>query len=369
MRNNLAIETYKLQNESVILTPNILLYPELVKANIALTLKNCTAKNLRPHIKTIKCKELVLMLLEAGVTKFKCATLKEASLLAEVGAVDVLLAYPLVSANINAFLDLTVSFSKTTFRVLVDSVDGAHILNEQALARSIHVDVFIDMNLGMNRTGVSLTEVLEFGVQVSQLSNLKVIGLHGYDGHIQDNDLDERYKKIKPILDNVLLLYKKLEEALHSKLTLVLGGSNTFPIYRELPFVECSPGTFMLWDWGYTCTLKEQPYHCAAVLVSRVISKPTRSTLCLDLGHKAVAAENNIDKRIYVIGHSDWKVVSQSEEHLIVEVPEQEWDKFNVGEMQYIIPYHICPTIAKYPYYQIIKEGQAIEKWGIAQRY
>lgn len=369
MKNRLAIETYKLTDESVMLTPNILLYPALVKANIALILNGCKAENIRPHIKTIKNMELVQMLLEAGVTKFKCATLKEAWLLAEAGAVDVLLAYPLVGANITAFLDLLVSFPKVTFQVLVDSCAGAYMLNKQALAKGVNVAVFIDINLGMNRTGVSLTEAFECGVQVSQLSNLKVIGLHGYDGHIQETDLNERYKVVKRVLDRVLLLYKKLEEELHSKLRLVLGGSNTFPIYRELPFVECSPGTFMLWDWGYTSTLKEQPYHCAAVLVSRVISKPTALTLCLDLGHKAVAAENSIDKRIQVIGHADWKAISQSEEHLIVEVPVAEWENTNLGDMHYIVPYHICPTVAKYPYYQVVDKGVVVEQWSIVQRY
>lgn len=369
MEDKLTVKTYKLTNESAMLTPNILLYPALVKANIALMLKSCRAENLRPHIKTIKNKELVRMLLEAGITKFKCATLKEAVLLAEVGAVDVLLAYPLVGTNITSFLDLLVSFPKVTFQVLVDSLAGACTLNEQALAKDVNVEVFIDINLGMNRTGISLTDAFDCGVQVSQLSNLKVVGLHGYDGHIQETDLNERYKAVKPMLDRVLLLYKKLEEELHSKLKLVLGGSNTFPIYRQLPFVECSPGTFMLWDWGYTSTLKEQPYHCAAVLVSRVISKPTALTLCLDLGHKAVAAENSIDKRIQVIGHADWKAISQSEEHLIVEVPAAEWANASIGDMHYIVPYHICPTVAKYPYYQMIDEGVVVEQWSIAQRY
>lgn len=369
MRNKLGIEVYKLAHEEDILTPNILLFPELVKENIALTLKNCKVENLRPHIKTIKCEELVNMLLEAGVSKFKCATIREASLLAETGGADVLLAYPLIGANIDAFLELIVAFSNTKFSVLVDSLNGAEKLNELAKEQGLTINVFIDLNLGMNRTGVALTEAYEFVMQVAKFSNLLIVGLHGYDGHIQETDLDERYNKVKPVLDKVLLLYKKFEEALHRKLNLVLGGSNTFPIYRELPFVECSPGTFMLWDLGYHRTLKEQPYNCAAVLISRVISKPTATTLCLDLGHKAVAAENSIDKRIHIIGHENWRAVSQSEEHLVVSVPTNESDNAKIGDMHYIVPYHICPTVAKYPCYQVVQGGLVIDKWSILQRY
>ncbi|MBL1409413.1 alanine racemase [Sphingobacterium faecale] len=369
MENKNMLSNYWIKDGSAILTPNLLLYPNLVKANINLTLQGCKVENLRPHIKTIKNRELVQTLLEAGVTKFKCATLSEARLLAELGAADVLLAYPLVGPNITVFLDLVVKFPTTLFGALVDSIDGGQILNEQAMGRRVMVDVFIDLNLGMNRTGVSLVDAFETGIEISKLSNLNIAGLHGYDGHIQDTDLIVRYNKVKPVLDQVLNLYKSLEEALHSKLKLVLGGSNTFSIYRELPFVECSPGTFMLWDWGYQSTLKEQAYHCAAILVSRVISKPTKSTLCLDLGHKAIAAENSINKRLHIIGHSDWQPISQSEEHLVVEVPTSEWPNVSIGDMHYIIPYHICPTVAKYPCYQVVDKGVVVEQWPIAQRY
>lgn len=363
------METYKLLDEASMLTPNILLYPKLVEANIAMALKNCRAENLRPHIKTIKCRELVGLLLKAGITKFKCATINEAELLAEISAGEVLLAYPLVGANVSAFLDLVDLFPRTKFQVLVDSVYCAQVLNEQAAVRGVSIAVFIDLNLGMNRTGVVVDEGFDFGLQVSKFSNLNVVGLHGYDGHIQDYGLNERFRKVKPLLEQVLQLYKQLQEALYRKLKLVLGGSNTFPIYRALSFVECSPGTFMLWDWGYASILKEQPFHFGAVLVSRVISKPAHAILCLDLGHKAIAAENAIERRMHFLGHEDWKAVSQSEEHLIVEVPEHEWDNVNVGEMQYIIPYHICPTVAKYPRFQVIKAGKFAGEWVIAQRY
>lgn len=364
------IGLYALNTDSTLLTPNLLLYPDLVRQNIKLTLKYCKPDNLRPHIKTIKNKELVQMLLEEGVSKFKCATLKEAALLGEAGVPDVLLAYPLVKCNVLAYLEILERLPKTNFQVIVDSMGAAELLDQSARDRNRIVKVFIDINIGMNRTGVALDELYDFGMQLADLKGLCIVGLHAYDGHLQDRELDDRCQKARPVLGRVLELYKQLEEALHVKLKLVLGGSNTFPIYREYPFVECSPGTFMLWDWGYHSTLKEQDYYrCAAVLATRVISKPTDSTLCFDLGYKAIAAENAMDKRLHFLEKEHWTAVSQSEEHLIVEVPKREWEAVAVGDLFFVIPYHICPTVAKYPAYRVVQGGEIVDSWSIIQRY
>lgn len=366
----MSSDLYKFETHDALLTPNLLLYPDLVRENIRMTLKHCKPENLRPHVKTIKNKELIQMLQEEGVSKFKCATLAEAELLGACKAADVLLAYPMVGGNVVRYLEIIEQYPDTNFQVIVDSISVAEGVHLEAIKQNRQIQVFIDVNLGMNRTGVSLEEAPELVMQVSMLGSLKIVGLHGYDGHLQDTDVAIRFKQTKEKLDKVLVLYKKLEEVLHCKLKLVLGGSNTFPIYRDYPFIESSPGTFMLWDWGYHTTLKEQEYyHCAAVLGTRVISKPTPTTLCFDLGHKAIAAENSIDKRIHFVDHGDWKALSQSEEHLVVEVPSTDWKAVNVGDFHFAIPYHICPTVAKYPAYQVVCDGKLTGKWTIIPRY
>lgn len=360
---------YQVDNLFEILTPNILLFPDLVRQNIEKILVHCPAERLRPHIKTIKNKELINLLQEAGVYKFKCATLKEAALLAEVTAKDILLAYPLVVSNIHKYLKLILEFPDSTFRVIVESLDCAKELNTAAQKLGIQVSVVVDVNIGMNRTGVSLDKIKNLSSSLLELSNLIIEGIHGYDGHIQDDNLQDRIIQVEPVLNELFKLHKNLEKLLNRQLMLVLGGSNTFPIYSKYESIECSPGTFMLWDWGYHKTLAEQDFSCAAVLVSRVISKPTVATLCLDLGHKAIAAENPIDKRMYFVDHPSWIAISQSEEHLLVEVSLTDWEQVQIGDLQYIIPYHICPTVAKYPSYNVVRDGRVFESWNIVQRY
>ncbi len=103
---------------------------------------------------------------------------------------------------------------------------------------------------------------------------------------------------------------------------LVLGGTPTFPIHAALDAlgIECSPGTCTLHDFGYATRYPDLPFEPAAVLLSRVISHPCPDRLCLDLGHKAVAADPP-RARVSLLDVPDATLGGQSEEHLVVETP------------------------------------------------
>jgi D-serine deaminase-like pyridoxal phosphate-dependent protein len=90
-------------------------------------------------------------------------------------------------------------------------------------------------------------------------------------------------------------------------------------------------------------------------IIARIISKPTPSTICLDLGHKSVAAENPIENRVRFIDRPNWILMSQSEEHGIVEVGDS--SSYEIGEIVRMIPYHICPTVNLHSHLQVIDGG------------
>src|SRR5690606_32154722 len=147
---------------------------------------------------------------------------------------------------------------------------------------------------------------------------------------------------------------------------IVIGGSPSFPIYATYSDVECSPGTFILWDKGYADGLPDQPFLPAAVLLTRIVSMPDANRLCVDLGHKAVAAENPLDRRVYFLNAPDLKPVGQSEEHLVLEAPfGHSW---KTGGVLYGLPYHICPTVALYDRPTVVQNIQALDTWPVAAR-
>ena len=88
-------------------SPALLIYKDRVQHNIALAIQIVgDAARLRPHVKTHKSPEATKLMLEAGITKFKCATIAEAEMLAQCGAPDILLAYQPVGPKIGRLLKL-----------------------------------------------------------------------------------------------------------------------------------------------------------------------------------------------------------------------------------------------------------------------
>ena len=176
---------YVISNVDRIDSPALAFYPDRISGNIELAKRIIGDTNrLRPHVKTNKAAEVSRMLLDAGIRKFKCATIAEAEMLGHINAPDVLLAYQPVGPKISRLLDLIKAYPATHYSCLVDQAENARAISALCEAGNITLDVFIDLNVGMNRTGV-LPERAEALVDaILPLKSLQIIGLHGYDGHI-----------------------------------------------------------------------------------------------------------------------------------------------------------------------------------------
>ncbi len=319
---------------------------------------------LRPHIKTHKMAEVIRMQQEKGIQKFKCATIAEAELLGQCKAADVLLAMQLVGHNQERFLNLTENYPDTKFATLVDNEHTLAELSEKAVKANKVVSLFIDLNNGMNRTGCRSNEAaLQLWKAISKNDVTKAKGLHAYDGHIRNTDLEERKKKCDACFDMVIKLKNEIEASGFNVESIIAGGSPSFPVHAKRPGVESSPGTTLLWDARYGSLFPDMPFHYAAVLLMRIISKPEKDIICFDLGHKAVAPEMEFP-RIQILGLEDSEQIGQSEEHLVVRSSSAE--KFQVGDVFYAIPLHICPTVSKYSEVHTVHNGTVSGVWKVA---
>src|SRR6187397_3133070 len=150
---------YTIKNINELDSPALVVFPDRIKYNIQLAIEMIgDVSRLRPHIKTNKSREAAQLMLEAGIEKFKCATIAEAEMLAQCNAPDVLLAYQPLGPKLNRFISLIKKYPSTKFSCLTDNIAAA---NEQALAFStenITVPVYFDLNVGMNRTGIAPDE-------------------------------------------------------------------------------------------------------------------------------------------------------------------------------------------------------------------
>lgn len=349
---------FEIKNINGLDSPALVVFPERVKHNIQLAIDMIgDPARLRPHIKTNKSPDVAKLMLDAGITKFKCATIAEAEMLAQCNAPDVLLAYQPLGPKLVRFMSLINKYPATKFSCLTDNVAAANEQGSAFTASDFNVPVFIDLNVGMNRTGISPNEkAIELANHCLLVKGLILKGLHAYDGHIRDVDFDLKKQKC----DAAFAAVEKLNETLKLS-TIIMGGSPAFSVHCKRKDIECSPGTFVYWDKGYSDLCPEQAFLPAAVLVTRIISLPSENKICLDLGHKSVAAENDIAKRVFFLNAEGLKPVGQSEEHLVLETSENH--SFKVGDIFYALPYHVCPTVALYERVFTVEQNKVTGEW------
>lgn len=359
-------EWYRIDNIETLDTPVVVVYPERVQENIRILKKFVPdMRKVRPHMKTNKSTEIARMMMQEGITKFKCATISEAEMLATTGATDVFLAYQPVGPKAERLAELVKKFPSTKFSCLIDNNAAAKHLHEIFSRQNLRMHVLIDLNIGMNRTGISPSNAYDLFHACLSLKGIKVIGLHAYDGHLRDTDIEERTRKCNEAFTPVNLLREKMS-MLAGNITVVAGGTPTFPIHAKRKGVECSPGTFIYWDKGYQSILQEQPFLFAALIVTRVVSKPTDETICVDLGHKAIASENSIQQRVTFLNAPELQPIGHSEEHLVLQA--EKGNGYQIGDVLYGVPYHVCPTIALHDRTAVVENKKAIGFWNTESR-
>lgn len=349
-------------------SPSVVLYESHLDHNLRQMLKmvNNDTGRLRPHLKTNKMPEVVRRMMGVGMKNFKTSTIAEAEMAAKESAESVLIAHQLVGPKINRFFDLIHRFPATDFYTIVDNPYSADMLNTKASAAGKEVPVYIDINNGMNRSGIEPGPgIVKLADRIKECKFLKLNGLHVYDGHHRDTDYTVRKEKLERGFRDVQDIYDELKQS-YPHLQLVSGGTPAFTTHRLAEDRICSPGTCVFWDWGYDEKLTEQEFKFAVLLVSRVISKPARGIVTIDLGHKAVAAENPVDRRVKFLNLSGYELLSQSEEHGVLKV--KDWENIRVGDVLYGVPYHICPTINLYDEIPVIAEGNKTGVWEITAR-
>lgn len=369
MNNDKTENSWYLINDiDTIDSPALIIYQERVLENIKTLLSMIDdVKRLRPHVKTHKSKEATTLLMNAGINKFKCATIAEAEMLALSLAPDVLLAYQPTGPKLKRFIEIIKRYPSTKFSCLVDNIISAKNIGAEAESNNIVIPVFIDLNVGMNRTGITPgDEAIELYKASNNIPGIQAIGLHVYDGHIRNPDIQQRTVECNKAFEAVLQMQNALFGDGFPEPIIVAGGSPTFPIHAKRKKIECSPGTFIYWDRGYQRSCQEQSFIPAALVISRIISLPSDTKLCLDLGHKSIASENALDNRVYFLNAPELKFISQSEEHLVAEVPKGH--SYKIGDVLYGLPYHICPTVALYERVSVIAKNKVIAEWKIIAR-
>jgi D-serine deaminase-like pyridoxal phosphate-dependent protein len=351
-----------------VITPALVIYPEIVASNIMRTLEllGGDPERWRVHIKTAKLGYTVRMLVERGIRNFKCATTLELLTACRCGAADVLVAYPTMGANARRVREIAAEFPGVRVSVLAENDEQVRQWKDSRLG------IFLDINSGMNRTGVEdlhTGEVVKLTCAIGA-AGLEFRGLHYYDGHHGGLQEPERTVAAHEGYDRLMKIVAEVKRDGMDVAEVITAGTPTFPCalsyarFRDAGFAQrVSPGTVVYGDATNLAQLPtEYGYRAAALVVTRVVSRPRPGIVTCDAGHKAVSADAGVPTCV-VVGHSELTPLTPSEEHLPLAV-EGGVGGPQAGEALYLMPRHVCPTVNNFDDALMVRNGaiESVEK-------
>ena len=358
-------QRYDVSGIDDVLTPALVVYPDLIAANIERTLEllEGDVDRWRVHIKTAKLGRTLLMLIGRGIRNFKCATTLELLVACQNGAADVLFAYPAMGANARRAQEIARQFPSVCISVLAE--------NEVQVRqwRGSRVGIFLDINPGMNRTGIEQSEsdqVISVARAIAH-AGLEFRGLHYYDGQyggLGDGEgTNERTQAVHRGYNRLLEIAGELERSGINVPEVITSGTPTFPLSLAYEGFRCgnfvhrvSPGTVVYGDATSLAQLpKEYGYQPAALVVARVVSRPRAGIVTCDAGHKAVSADAGVPT-CAVVGRPELTPLSPSEEHLPLAVRDGSAGP-QVGDALFLLPRHICPTVNNFDCALLVRDG------------
>jgi D-serine deaminase-like pyridoxal phosphate-dependent protein len=365
-------QRYRVSDVDDVLTPALVMYPEVIASNIDQTLKllGGDADRWRVHIKTAKLGFTLRMLVERGIRNFKCATTLELLVACQSGARDVLFAYPAMGANARRAREIAQQFPDVRISALAENDDQVRQW------RGSRVGVFLDINPGMNRTGMEQSRSDKIVALARSIADARqeFRGLHYYDGQYGGLAGGERTKAAHRGYHRLLEIVSELERSGINVQEVITSGTPTFPCslsyeaFRRGKFVHrVSPGTVVYCDASSLEQLpKEYGYRPAALVLTRVVSSPRAGIITCDAGHKAVSADAGVPTCV-VVGHPELTPLSPSEEHLPLAVKEGATGP-QVGEALYLIPRHVCPTVNNFDCALLVRDGEVASVESVTAR-
>lgn len=359
-----------------LLSPALLIDLAAVRANVRAILTLCGGDpaRWRPHLKTTKIAPVWRELVRSGVRHFKCATTREAALLAEVLRAegveggDLLVAHPLVGPMRERLGRLAREHGETRFSLLAEAPEDA---GESAR----ELGLFVDVNPGMDRTGVGARESARVA-EIARRAGERFRGVHFYDGHIHDVEYAARRAKAHAVYGELMELLATLARAGVEVREVVTSGTPTLkPALEYVPFRppaggrgpihRISPGTVVFHDQRTASECPELGLRPAAVVLARVVSHPGPALVTCDAGSKSLAAEAG-DPVAVALGRPELVARRPSEEHLPFEVTSG--PRPPRGTPLHLFPRHVCPTVNLAEECLLVEGGRVLDVAQVAGR-
>lgn len=329
---------------------------------------------LRPHWKTSKCVEVGRLQLAAGAVGLTAATAAEVEALVAAGFEDVFWAYPPVGPHRVA--TALRAARGTRLIVGVDSLESAQPLATAAAAEGIEIEVRLEVDSGLGRTGVDPDRALEVARALSRLPGIVLEGVFTHEGHVQGVGADPaRRVEVGAAAGQTLVEVADLLRADGLQVPSVSVGSTAGA--RSAPGVtgvtEARPGTYVYGDENQVAIGTTDPADTAMTVLSRVISTQRDEPVLVDAGIKAMSSDGSMhgDGRIGTVvspsGVADGGgvLVTGHEEHGFL----RDAGPVGVGDLIRLRPNHACGCTNMHSVVVAVEDGVAVDIWPVLGRH
>jgi len=330
---------------------------------------------LRPHVKTHKIPSLARRQTEAGAAGITVAKVSEAEVMADGGLDDIFIAFPLVTER---KIRRAIGLAQRGVRLIlgVDSRRGAHRLSSLAGEEGITLEVRLEVDSGLGRTGVPRAEAAGLAREISALENLNLTGVYTYRGAVLGDgspaiDLEEAGRLEGELMVSVA---KEIRDSGVPIEDVSVGSTPTSKHAAGVDGVtEIRPGTYVFYDRMQAtlgvCSLSD----CALRVLATIVSRPRPDLAIIDGGSKTFAtdvqpkaAPLNLAGFGHVVGHPGAVLQRVTEEHGMLSVDED--SDLRVGDTVEIIPNHVCSTVNLHDEVHVLAADGGTEKVRVAAR-
>lgn len=313
---------------------------------------NETGCNLRPHIKTHKMPLFAQMQLAAGCGGITCAKVSEAEVMVEGGCDDIFIAYPLVGDfRIRRALALLPRMKRLI--LAVDSMASAKPLSEAAVAAGVRLEVRLEIDTGLHRTGVPRDQFLLLAKEIAALPGLSLTGIYTFRGLVCHD---------APTLDNQAAAQEEgeLMAGMAGELRaagipikdISAGSTPTGVLLAKTGLAtEFRPGTYIFNDHMVCMEKAATPDEIAVRLYATVVSTPEEGYAVIDGGTKTFPMDILLDQPPYyypgyalVAGDENLQLRRMNEEHGII-TAQNGHTGLRVGQVLELIPIHVCTAV------------------------
>ncbi|MFT3725662.1 MAG: DSD1 family PLP-dependent enzyme [Hyphomonadaceae bacterium] len=353
-------------------TPVLVIDLDALERNIATMAKFAKERGiaLRPHAKTHKSADIANKQIAAGAVGVCCAKLGEAEAMADGGVGAILITSPVVSAPAIGRL-MRLNARIPDLRVTVDNLDNVSALAAAAKAAGKTLQVLIDIDPGIRRTGVPSPEAaIEVGKRIQQFAELRFLGVQYYCGREQHI---ESYADRRSAIEDRTAYLKTVIEALTgigmAPGVVTGGGTGTHRIDADLGVLnELQVGSYVLMDRQYNeCDLTGSgalPYETSLQIDARVVSANTPGLATIDAGFKAMATDGG--PPTVISGAPAGSIFHfMGDEHGLVVPGEQ---KLAIGDIVTLAAPHCDPTVNLYDFFHVVRGDTLVDIWQVQGR-